>query len=148
MIVGIRVPDTIDRPSVVIPEASVLVVSDNNDHMFALRTLLKMNDDVGDMGISRFYVRIASAFVQVALRPVKHNLFELSRIDDFDELSARETAILEMFGTFRHSGRHARKIVERLMVILKIRNRPTILSVQRELPGAAIPCPTDALGRE
>src|SRR5215469_17546360 len=46
-----------------------------------------------------------------------------------------------MFDARRGSGGHSREIIERLVMVLEIRDRELVFAVEGDLPGPGIPCP-------
>ena len=60
------------RPDM-IPEAAVIIVSHDDEHMLPLRALLEMSDYVRDVLVARQSVGIAGMLVQIALRLVERD---------------------------------------------------------------------------
>src|SRR5215831_6812043 len=103
-----------------------------------------MRDDVGNVMIAIQHIGIAGMFVQITLWLVEGDLRKRSPVDRLDKLAAAKPAIFQVLGPSRGTRRHGGEVVERLMVILEIRNRDRVLSVQCRLPSAGIPRPADA----
>ena len=89
----------------VIPEAAVLVIGDDDEHVRPLRALLEMRDDVGDVRVAGQHVGIARMLVEIALRLVERDLRQLAGIDRLDELGAVQAAIAQMLGARRGARR-------------------------------------------
>jgi hypothetical protein len=74
----------------VVPEAAVLIVGDDHQHVFPLRASLQMRDHIGDMLIARRGIGIAGVLVKIPLRLEKRDLRERSRVNDLDEFGTLE----------------------------------------------------------
>ena len=71
-----------------------------------------------------------------------------AQIDRGDEFRAIQSAVAQMIGSGGRSRREGREIVERLMMGLEIRVGLDFRAAERDVPGAGVPGPGDALGAE
>src|SRR6185369_13235712 len=144
---GARAPTIGLRRRRVIPEATILVISHNDQHMLPLRALLQMADEIGDMCVTRLHIGIARMLVEIALRLVERDLWQGAGIDRLDELGTAETTIAQMLGAGRGARSISREVVIGLMMVLEVRYRRGVAIGQNRTPGAAIPDPGDTLFR-
>src|SRR5580700_2457897 len=101
-----------------VPDAAVLVIGHDHQHVAPLRALLEMRDDIGDVLVAGEHRRIARMLVEVALRLVKGDRRQGSGVDRLYEGGAVAPAVPEMRLPGVGSGRHVGEIVEWLMMIL------------------------------
>ncbi len=70
-----------------VPDAAVLVIGDDDQHVRPLRALFQMRDDIGDVLIAVQHVGIAGMLVEIALRLVERHLRQRAGVDRLDELA-------------------------------------------------------------
>ncbi|MNQ56983.1 hypothetical protein D3C85_711230 [compost metagenome] len=149
-----RTPAVALRRRRVVIKAAVLIVGDDDQHVFPLRTFLQLGDDAGDVRVAVGHAGVARVLVQIALRLVEGHGRQLAGARVGQELAVEVAQVGGAVGGRLH-GVHVGKVIERLVVELEVRRIREAAGARagrgqgrRVLPGARIPGPVDVLARE
>src|SRR5476649_3031235 len=146
-----RSPSIPFRRRHVIPPTTVLVVRDDDNRAFPLRSTLDSLDYVGEMPVTRFDIGVTRMHVQIALWLVESHSRQPPCVNIRNEFVGRrivaQTGVAQVLRPSLRARSKAAEIIERLMVILEIGNHAGVAMRERIVPAAAIPCPVHAFVR-
>ncbi len=135
----------------VVPEAAVLVIGHDDQHVLPLRAGLQLGDHAGDVRVAVGHAGIARVLVEVALRLVEAHGRQLAGGGVLQELRVEILQVLRAVGRGGGLGRiELRVVIEGLVVELEVRRGPGEGAVrggrrQRRVVAARIPGPAHIL---